>query len=55
LIGVDGISLGAAVGEELIDLCLSDESHCEVPCVCGPERSGHNHPDREGDAQENES
>jgi hypothetical protein len=31
LIVVDGGALRFAVGEELIELCLSDESHCEAP------------------------
>jgi hypothetical protein len=33
LVVVDGGALRFAVGDELIDLCLSDESHLSIPCV----------------------
>jgi hypothetical protein len=33
-------------------LCFGNEFHWSVPLVGGPERSGHDHPDREGSAQE---
>jgi len=31
LVVVDGGALRFAVGEELVELGLSDESHCEIP------------------------
>jgi hypothetical protein len=47
-----GGALCAAVSEELFRECFGDECHWSVPCVSGPNRSGHNHPDREGPLKE---
>lgn len=54
-VGTAGIVVGdllLAVGEELLGLFLSEECHCEVPCVNGPERSFHEEQGPRRSAQE---
>jgi hypothetical protein len=41
ILSVDRGALRDAVGEKLFGLCFGDECHGEVPCVSGPQRSGH--------------